>query len=56
MTFKKPNHRSMKKGSFCAHCTYLMTAVLEGHGIYSIAAGILLVFIVGGAFFGEVEA
>lgn len=36
-----------------AHCTYLGAAVAEAHGIYSIAAGVLLCMVIVSAFAGE---
>jgi hypothetical protein len=43
---------AVHKGGFLAHCTYLGAAVLEGHGIYSIAAGVLLFTVIAGVLVG----
>lgn len=43
------------KGHFLLHLAYLSAATLEGHGTYSLFAGALGVFIIGGALIGEPE-
>lgn len=53
MKLKPINKKSaVHKSGFLAHCTYLGAAVLEGHGVYSMAAGVLLVTVIVGVIVG----
>lgn len=40
-------HRLAHTGHFLAHCIYLLAVSIQAHGAYGIAAGVLLIFVVG---------